>query len=169
MAQIKGYRLATKMMAAIAIVSVLSITKAEAHHGFSGQYDASSPLYLWGTVTELRWQSPHSILVLDLPKNLEVPSAFRQLAQVNELGSNTQRRLAVPRNLLGTTQRVEFPPIASMVEPLQNRLQRGDTVQLVVLRNCQAPNQLRVLLARLNDGTTVARARTGNQVNGCPS
>ncbi|BAZ22171.1 hypothetical protein NIES4073_30530 [Kalymmatonema gypsitolerans NIES-4073] len=169
MTHIKGNQLYTKMMAAIAIVSVMGVTKVEAHHGFSGQYDVSKPLYLQGTVREVRWQSPHSILVLELPKNLEVPSAFRQLAQVNELGSDTQKRLAVPRNLLGTRQRVEFPPLASMVDPLQNRLQRGDTVQLVVLRNCQAPNQLRVLLARLSDGTTVARARTGNQVNGCDS
>jgi hypothetical protein len=37
------------------------------------------------------------------------------------------------------------------------------------LRNCEPPNQLRILLARLTDGTTVARAKTANQVNGCPS
>jgi hypothetical protein len=159
----------TKVVAAIAIVSVMGMNKVEAHHGFTGQYDVSRPLYLRGTVREVRWQAPHSILVLELPRNLDVPPAFRQLSQVNQLGWDTQKRLTVPRNLLGTRQRVEFPPLASMVEPLQNRLQRGDTVQLVVLRNCQAPNQLRVLLARLNDGTTVARARTGNQVNGCPS
>lgn len=169
MTQIMGNRLYTKMMAAITIASLMGMNKVEAHHGFTGQYDVSRPLYLQGTVREVRWQSPHSILVLELPKNLKVPSAFRQLSQVNELGSDTQIRLSVPRNLLGTRQRVEFPPLASMVSPLQNRLQRGNTVQLIVLRNCQAPNQLRVLLARLNDGTTVAQARTSNQVNGCPS
>lgn len=169
MTPIKRNRLYSTIMSAIAIVCTVGITRGEAHHGFTGQYDVSRPFYLQGRVREVRWQSPHSILILELPKNLEVPPAFRQLAQVNDLGPDTQKRLAVPRNFLGTKQRVEFPPVASMVKPLQNRLQKGDTIQLIVLRNCQAPNQLRVLLARLSDATTVAQARTGNQVNGCPN
>jgi hypothetical protein len=156
-----------KVMSAIALVAATSIPKVEAHHGFTGRYDASSPLYLRGTVQEVRWQSPHSVLLLTLPKELEVPPEFRQLPEVNQLGADTQKQLAAPRNFLGTQQQVEFPPVASMVEPLENRLQVGDSVQLVVLRNCESPHQLRVLLARLEDGTTVARANTGNQVNGC--
>lgn len=143
-------------------------TKVAAHHGFTGQYDASRPLYLQGTVQQVRWQSPHSTLIVELPKNLEVPPEFRQLS-ASELGSDTQQRLIVSPDLLGTRSRLEFPPVASMVNPLQDRLQVGDSIQLVVLRNCQPPNQLRVLLARLTDGTTVAQAKTANQVNGCPS
>lgn len=145
-----------------------NITRVEAHHGFTGQYDASRPVYLQGTVQQVRWQSPHSTLIVELSKNLEVPPQFRQLT-ASELGSDTQQRLTVSPDLLGTQQRVEFPPVASMVDPLQDRLQVGDSIQLVVLRNCQPPNQLRVLLARLTDGTTVARAKTANQVNGCRS
>jgi len=153
---------------AIVLFSAVSFGKVEAHHGFSGQYDASRPLYLQGTVRQVRWQSPHTTLIVELPKNLEVPPEFRQLS-ASELGGNTQQRLTVSTNLLGRRSRVEFPPVASMVAPLQDRLQVGDSIQLVVLRNCQPPNQLRVLLARLTDGTTVARAKTANQVNGCPS
>jgi hypothetical protein len=152
----------------IVLFSAGSFTKVAAHHGFTGQYDASRPLYLQGTVQQVRWQSPHSTLIVELPKNLEVPPEFRQLS-ASELGSDTQQRLTVSPDLLGTRSRVEFPPVASMVDPLQDRLQVGDSIQLVVLRNCQPPNQLRVLLARLADGTTVARAKTANQVNGCRS
>lgn len=165
----RNWSIHIKVMTAIIFVSAICVTKVEGHHGFTGQYDVSSPLYLEGTVQEVRWQSPHSILVLELPKNLEVPPKFRQLAQINQLGSDIQKQLAVPRNLLGTQQRVEFPPVASMINPLRDHLQNGDSVQLVVLRNCKPPNQLRVLLARLSDGTTVARTRTGNLVNGCPN
>lgn len=151
---------------AIVLFSAGNFTPVSAHHGFTGQYDASRPLYLQGTVRQVRWQSPHSTLIVELPKNLEVPLEFRQLS-ASELGLNTQQRLTVSTNLLGTRSRVEFPPVVSMVAPLRDRLQVGDSIQLVVLRNCQPPNQLRVLLARLTDGTTVARAKTANQVNGC--
>lgn len=151
---------------AIVLFSAVSFGRVEAHHGFSGQYDASRPLYLQGTVRQVRWQSPHSTLIVELPKNLEVPPEFRQLS-ASRLGLNNQQRLTVSANLLGRRSRVEFPPVVSMVAPLRDRLQVGDSIQLVVLRNCQPPNQLRVLLARLSDGTTVARARTANQVNGC--
>ncbi len=37
-----------------------------------------------GTVRQVRWQSPHSTLIVELPKNLEVPP-FRQLS-ASELG-----------------------------------------------------------------------------------
>lgn len=144
------------------------VPKVAAHHGFRGEYDASRPLYIQGTVQQVRWQSPHSTLIVELPKNLEVPPDFRQLS-ASKLSLNTQQRLTVSANLLGTRSRVEFPPVVSMVAPLRDRLQVGDSIQLVVLRNCQPPNHLRVLLARLTDGTTVARAKTANQVNGCPS
>ncbi len=144
------------------------VSRVAAHHGFTGEYDASRPLYIQGTVQQVRWQSPHSTLIVELPKNLEVPPEFRQLS-ASKLSLNTQQRLTVSSDLLGTRSRVEFPPVASMVAPLQDRLQVGDSIQLVVLRNCQPSNQLRVLLARLTDGTTVARAKTANQVNGCPS
>lgn len=153
---------------AIILFAAGSFTKVAAHHGFAGQYDASRPLYLQGTVRQVRWQSPHSTLIVELPKNLEVPPEFRQVS-ASELGANTQKQLTIFPDLLGTQQRVEFPPVASMVDPLQDRLQVGDSIQLVVLRNCEPPNQLRILLARLTDGTTVARAKTANQVNGCPS
>ncbi|NHC35804.1 DUF6152 family protein [Scytonema millei] len=152
----------------IVLFSAGSVTKVAAHHGFTGEYDASRPLYIQGTVQQVRWQSPHSTLIVELPKNLEVPPEFRQLS-TSELGSDTQKQLTVSPDLLGTRSRVEFPPVSSMVAPLQDRLQVGDSIQLVVLRNCQPPNQLRVLLARLTDGTTVARAKTANQVNGCSS
>ncbi|MBE9018910.1 hypothetical protein C7Y66_22905 [Chroococcidiopsis sp. CCALA 051] len=153
----------------IVLFSAASVTKeVAAHHGFTGEYDASRPLYVQGTVRQVRWQSPHSTLIVEIPKNLEVPPEFRQLS-ASELGTDTQKQLTVSPELLGTQQRVEFPPVTSMVAPLQDRLQVGNSVQLVVLRNCEPPNQLRILLARVTDGTTVARAKTANQVNGCRS
>lgn len=92
------------------------VSRVAAHHGFTGEYDASRPLYIQGTVQQVRWQSPHSTLIVELPKNLEVPPEFRQLS-ASKLSLNTQQRLTVSSDLLGTRSRVEFPPVASMVAP----------------------------------------------------
>jgi hypothetical protein len=139
-----------------------------AHHGFDGKYDSSQPIYLAGTVREVRWQSPHSVLVLDVPKNLTIPSDLKQARNIDRLGDETLASLIVPVQMLGKTQQLEFPPVGSMVNPLRDRLKVGDRVSAIVYRNCEPPNQLRVQFVQLNDGTTVVRPGTvQTEVNGC--
>jgi hypothetical protein len=144
------------------------LSRTSAHHGFQGRYDASRPIYLQGTVREVRWQAPHSILVVQLPRNINIPNTVRQASELNRLGRNAAQRLTVAQNLLGTTQRVEFPPVGSMTQPLRDRLKPGDQIRLVVYRNCDRPNQLRVQFAQLQNGVTVVRPGTvQTEVNGC--
>jgi hypothetical protein len=155
-------------LSTIVCLSVVSLKTAIAHHGFDGEYDRSQPIYLEGTVREVRWQSPHSILTLEIPKNLTVPSDLKQAKDIDRLGDETLASLMVPAQMLGKTQQLEFPPVGSMVNPLRDRLKAGDRVAAIVYRNCEPPNQLRVQFVQLNDGTTVVRPGTvQTEVNSC--
>lgn len=142
-------------------------SRTSAHHGFQGRYDSSRLIYLQGTVRQVRWQAPHSTLVVQLPRNVTIPAAIRQASQLNQLGRNAAQRLTISQNLTGT-QQVEFPPVGSMTQPLRDRLKPGDLIRLLVYRNCERPNQLRVQFAQLSDGVTVVRPGTvQTEVNGC--
>lgn len=162
----------TKQIMLVIIGTILAImgwtNHTKAHHGFQGRYDSSRPIYLQGTVREVRWQAPHSVLVVQLPRSINIPSTIRQAGELNRLGRNAAQRLTISQNLLGTTQRVEFPPVGSMTQPLRDRLRVGDQIRLVVYRNCERPNQLRVQFAQLSNGVTVVRPGTvQTEVNGC--
>lgn len=155
---------------AIALVTISWASRAVAHHGFQGRYDSSRLIYLQGTVREVRWQAPHSTLVVQLPRNISIPETVREARELNQLGQNATQRLTVAQNMLGTTQRVEFPPVGSMTRPLRDRLKPGDQIRLLVYRNCERPNQLRVQFAQLQDGMSVVRPGTvQTEVNGCRS
>jgi hypothetical protein len=161
----------TAIASTLALLTTLPAASVKAHHGFDGRYDASRPLYLEGTVRQTRWQAPHSVIEIELPKSLQIPENLGQLSEINNLGGQRiVQLLVVPKNLLGTTQRLELPPVGSMVRPLQNQLRPGERLSVIVYRNCEAPNQLRVQFARLQDGTTVVRPGTvQTEVNGCNS
>jgi Family of unknown function (DUF6152) len=159
---------ATLCLFLVTLICSLVTQPGVAHHGFDGEYDASRPLYLAGIVREIRWQAPHSVVALELPKMLTIPNSLQQSPSIDRLGKQTSKTLAVPQNLLGTTQRLEFPPVGSMVNPLRERLQIGNRMTAIVYRNCEPPNQLRVQFVQLADGTTVVRpGRVQTEVNGC--
>ncbi|RCJ15169.1 hypothetical protein A6S26_07485 [Nostoc sp. ATCC 43529] len=163
-----GY-ISTKLIVAFMFLVPLPTGKVEAHHGFEGRYDASSPLYLEGTVQETRWEFPHSTILLKISTNVQTPQNLRQLTQLNN-SEEIFRNLIVPQNLLGRTQQLELPPVSIMVTPLRRRLRLGDRISVIVYRNCVPPNQLRVQFARLQDGTTVSRPGTvQTEINGCNS
>lgn len=58
------------LLLAAAGIGVLS--SARAHHGWSS-FDQNRPIYLEGTVTEVKWRNPHAELVLELPAALGLP------------------------------------------------------------------------------------------------
>lgn len=48
-----------------ALVVLVAATPAVAHHSFAGEYDASKPVTVTGTVTRVEWTNPHARFYVD--------------------------------------------------------------------------------------------------------
>ena len=59
-----------KLTALIAFIAgmllVIAVVPALAHHAFSAEFDASSPIELRGTVTKMEWINPHSWITVSV-------------------------------------------------------------------------------------------------------
>ena len=57
----------TRLCVVMAGLSVLvCAAPAEAHHAFSAEFDADSPVLLQGTVTRMEWINPHTWIHIDV-------------------------------------------------------------------------------------------------------
>ncbi len=129
---------------------------AAAHHGFSGRYDASRPIYLAGTVVRAAFQPPHPVLTLSVTVVAALPT-----------GTEFDGRLIQRPEDQGQRREVEFPPV-QLFYGLAPRIAVGDRVGVIVYRNCLAPHQLRGQWIRLADGAIVARSgRIQGEGEGC--
>src|SRR5437667_11306070 len=60
-----------RTMLAAAIVGAvlwLAVVPAQAHHAFSAEVDANSPIRLEGTVAKMEWVNPHAWIYVDVKK-----------------------------------------------------------------------------------------------------
>lgn len=145
-----GRALMTTLMAA----SVL-VVGAEAHHGFSGRYDVTKPLYVGGRVKSAVFGYPHAVLEI-IPDGLpptQVP-----------VESSPQAPLLMKA---GGIVAIELPPVA-IFNSLESRIKVGDRIGLIVLRNCDPPHQYRALWVAPVEGLPVNRDRRyQGEVQGC--
>jgi hypothetical protein len=59
----------TKLAACVVGIGlVLAITPLRAHHAFSAEFDANSPIKLEGTVAKMEWVNPHAWIYVDVKK-----------------------------------------------------------------------------------------------------
>jgi hypothetical protein len=57
----------TKIFSVTGAVAALSLAAAAAaHHSFSAEFDANSPIELSGTVTKVEWANPHTFFYIDV-------------------------------------------------------------------------------------------------------
>lgn len=152
--------MSTALGAVALTIAGLAASVALAHHGFGGQYDRSAPIYLEGVVAEAYFGFPHAEVVIDADP--EIATAPEEI-----MSGEFAAGLTFWREELGQRLEVEFPPVTDFFE-LGGRVSAGDRIGLVVLRNCEAPHQLRAQWITPNEGAPVLRTgRMQSETPGC--
>ena len=104
-----------------------------AHHGWSS-FDQDKPLYLSGTLTQVRWQNPHAEAMLHvdatkLPEGFAARTLPAQQQSVDAAGILTKTQ--VPANAAGVWE-IEFAPLSRMQQwGLSQPPKVGDRIEVV--------------------------------------
>jgi hypothetical protein len=89
---------------------------ALAHHGWSS-FDLDRPLYLEGKATRVKWQNPHTELMLELSATLVLPAdlASRSLPAQTAIvdGANLLKKAVLPKRA-DKTWEIELAPLSRM-------------------------------------------------------
>ena len=114
-------------------IGVLLAAPVLAHHGWSS-FDQDKPLYLSGTLTQVRWQNPHAEVMLradatKLPDGIASRTVPAQQQSVD--GAGVLKKAQVPANAAGTWE-VEFAPLSRMQAwGLSQPLKVGDRIEVI--------------------------------------
>ncbi len=147
------------------IVACLLMSSVRAHHGFTGRYDVSQPLWIEGEITRVYFGQPHPLVTIRTNSKLTTPAQTPDLAGAGDVIA--AGAIVVRADTRGQDVRIEFPPVRMFFE-LGDRITVGDRVAVIAFRNCESPHQLRGQWIRPARGVPVARAgRVQSQVQGC--
>jgi hypothetical protein len=136
------------LISAALALAATAAPAAPAHHGFTGRHDTDRPIWLTGVVTALSASPPHPSIALRVDAEAAAPPGTRPVEFTGALAVRPEDR--------GQTVQIEFPPVAAF-HALGQSVRVGDRVQIMALRNCRPPNQLRSQWIRLADGAVVQR------------
>lgn len=137
----------------------------QAHHGFTGRYALSEPVWLEGVVAKAYFGQPHAEVTVRTPTAMSAPEEELDLAGARD--TIDPRRLMVRADTRGKDIEVEFPPITRFFA-LRRSVAVGDRVAIIAFRNCAAPHQLRGQWIRAEGMAPVARpGRVSYQVDRC--
>ena len=104
-----------------------------AHHGWSS-FDQDKPLFLSGTLTQVRWQNPHIEVMLradavKLPEGIAARPVPAQQQSVD--GAGILKKVQVPANAAGVWE-IEFAPLSRMQAwGLSQPLKVGDRIEVI--------------------------------------
>lgn len=65
---VRGLTLVSRLLG-LGLLVVLTAPRAQAHHAFAAEFDASKPVTLKGKITRMEWVNPHSWLHIDVTKS----------------------------------------------------------------------------------------------------
>jgi len=118
------------------VAAALLVAPATAHHGWSS-FDQDRPLYLSGTLTQVKWQNPHAEIMLrvdvtQMPERLASRALPAQQQSVDAAG--VLKKVQVPSNAQGTWE-VELAPLSRMQAwGLSQPLKVGERVEVIGYR-----------------------------------
>lgn len=156
---------------AIVIITIISAAPAEGHHGFTGRYDRSKPLYIEGQITQATYMLPHGLITIEpSPPTPPPPDLF-------ELSGDAYARLG-GRDVVVRTQPIQAtgggvlvllltPPMTTDMAGRAAPPARGQAVGAIVFRECST-GELRVQLLRISPKESVVRVGVlQTEVDGC--
>ncbi len=114
-------------------VGALLVAPVLAHHGWSS-FDQDKPLYLSGTLTQVRWQNPHAEAMLrvdatKLPEGFATRTLPAQQQSVDAAG--IVKKASVPANAAGVWE-IEFAPLSRMQQwGLSQPPKVGDRIEVI--------------------------------------
>ena len=146
---------------ALSLVAALAVgAPAAAHHGFTGRYDTDRPIWLAGTVSAASFGPPHPVVTVTADARATVP-------QLDSVPKELSGAVVARADDGGQSRTIEFPPVQTFFA-LADRIEVGDRVEIIALRNCRPPHQLRSQWVRLVDGTVITRdGRLASMARGC--
>lgn len=106
---------------------------ARAHHGWSS-FDADRPVYLEGSVRQVRLQNPHAELELELPADLKLPADLAQRpvpAQTSPVDGKALLAKAALPTRKDRRWEVELAPLTRMQAWQVPQIQPGGFVSVV--------------------------------------
>ncbi len=134
------------------LAGVLLATPVLAHHGWSS-FNQDQPLYLSGTLTEVRWQNPHAEVMLKadaakLPEGFASRTLPAQQQSVDAPG--ILKKVQVPANAAGVWE-IEFAPLSRMQAwGLTQAPKVGDRIEVIGYALADGKRVLRVEYLFLN-------------------
>jgi hypothetical protein len=150
------------MRTPIIAAALLAATASSAHHGFTGRYDTDKPYFIVGRVEAISVSPPHPTITVSVEATSMVPPAGAE--RPAEL---TGAIISVDPQSMGRSVRIEFPPVRAFYD-LSGKVKPGDTVEILAIRNCAAPHQLRSQWVRVPGREIVQReGRLSYMARGC--
>jgi hypothetical protein len=148
-----------------------STTPALSHHGFTGRYDRSHPLYIEGQITQATYQLPHGLITIEPSQPAGPPPDLFELpsAAYVRLGGRDVVTRSRPIEPVGGGVLVLLltPPMTTEVQARPAPPTRGQPIGAIVFRECST-GELRVQLLRVSATDTLVRAGVlQTEVDGC--
>jgi Family of unknown function (DUF6152) len=117
----------------IAATTLPAAWHAQAHHGWSS-FDLDRPIYLEGKAAKVKWQNPHTELMLELTPGLKIPAdlASRSIpAQTAPVDAPALLQKAALPKRTDKTWEIELAPLARMEAWKVPEIKNGQSLALL--------------------------------------
>jgi hypothetical protein len=147
-------RLAQRAFVGLAISTLLAISAAKAHHGWSS-YNTETPLYLEGTVAEVQWRNPHPELVVVVSSPAPPVDAAKITVGADTDGAEVKAALAKAQPAPPGRYTVHLPPIARLERAgVSAPPKQGERFVALAFLSCSEAGTARATYVRLANGTS---------------